>query len=316
MAQRDWADKDYYRILGVSKDASKDEIKKAYRKLAQRYHPDANPGDPSAEARFKEISEAHAILSNDEKRREYDRFRQFVESGGHRVYGYPPGGSGGVRINIGDLFEDAPGGVGDIFEDLLGGFGFRGRGNRRGQDLETEHTLTFEQAVRGTEVVLADGTRVRIPAGIRDGARIRVPRKGRPAPGAGEPGDLYVRVKVLPHPVFRLGDRPGDLVVDVPVTFPEAALGAEVEVPTLEGSVTVRIPPGTPNGKTLRVRGRGAPRRNGGRGDLLVKVAVEVPSKLSRKEKDLLEQFARVHRSSPRARLQEHIDAAARAAAS
>jgi molecular chaperone DnaJ len=315
--QRDWADKDYYKILGVSKDASKEEIKKAYRKLAQKYHPDANREDGSAEARFKEISEAHSILSNDQKRREYDQFRQLVESGGHRIYGYPPGGQGGVRINIGDIFGDeaAAGGVGDLFDDLLGGFGFRGRGNRRGRDVETEHSLTFDQAVSGTQVTLTDGTKVRVPPGGHDGSRIRVPGKGEPGP-AGDRGDLYVRVRVQPHPIFRVGQKEGDLALDLPVTYTEAALGAKVEVPTLDGSVTVKVPPGTPNGKTLRIRGKGAPRRSGGKGDLLVTVVVQVPSKLSRTEKEILERFAEAHRTSPRAHLEDYMASATRAEAS
>lgn len=294
MAQRDWAEKDYYAVLGVSKDASKDDIKKAYRKLAQRHHPDANK-DPNAEARFKEISEAHAVLSNDEKRAEYDQIRSFVEAGGQRFYGFGPGGGGGnVRVNIGDL-GDLFGGSG-FFEDLFGGSGPGGGG---GADLETEVTLPFDEAVAGTTVALADGTRVRIPPGVSDGARIRVAGKGEAGFRGRGRGDLYVRVKVLPHPVFRMGKN-GNLTVRVPVTYPEAALGAKVEVPTLERPVTVKIPPGTQTGKTLRVRGKGAPRRGGGRGDLLVTVEVVVPSKLSRAEREALERFAEVHKGSPR----------------
>lgn len=314
MAQRDWTEKDFYGILGVAKDASKDEIKRAYRKLAQRYHPDANPDDPSAEARFKEVSEAHSILGSDEKRREYDEFRRLVESGGHRVYGYPPGGQGGVRINIGDLFgnEGASGNAGGLFEDLLGGFGFQGGPARRGRDVETEHALTFDEAVSGTQVALSDGTKVRIPAGVKDGSRIRVTGKGEAGSG-GDAGDMYVRVKVTPHPIFSMGKKPGDLSIEVPVTYPEAALGAKVEVPTLDGSVTVKVPAGTPNGKTLRVKGRGASTRTGARGDLLVTVVIQVPNKLSRKEKDLLEQFAEMHGKSPRAHLAEYMGSPARA---
>jgi molecular chaperone DnaJ len=307
MAQRDWAEKDFYKILGVSKDASKAEIKKAYRKLAQKYHPDANKGDPEAETRFKEVSEAHSILANDEKRREYDQLRSFVESGGRRWVGFDPGGGGGnVRINIGDLFGDDPE-RGGLFDDLLGGFGFRSRPPRKGQDLETEVTLTFEQAVHGTTVSLPQGGKTKIPAGVRDGARIRVPGKGAPAPDGGQPGDLFVRVHVEKHPVFGSGKN-GDLTVELPVTIAEAALGAKVEVPTLEEPVTVKIPAGTGNGRILRVRGRGGDRPGGGRGDLLVKVKVEVPKKLSRREKELLEQFAGVHKKSPRAHLDPYLN--------
>jgi molecular chaperone DnaJ len=306
MAQRDWAEKDYYKILGVSKDASKAEIKKAYRKLAQKYHPDANAGDPGAESRFKEVSEAHSILANDEKRREYDEIRSLVESGGRRWVGFNPGGGGGnVRINIGDLFGDDPE-RGGLFDDLLGGVGFRSRGPRKGQDLETEVTLTFDQAIHGTTVPLPQGGKTKIPAGVRDGARIRVPGKGAPAPNGGQPGDLFVRVHVDKHPIFGSGKN-GDLTVELPVTIAEAALGAKVEVPTLEEPVTLRIPAGTGNGRILRVRGRGGYRPGGGRGDLLVKIKVEVPKKLSRKEKDLLEQFAEVHKKSPRAHLDPYL---------
>jgi molecular chaperone DnaJ len=315
VAQRDWTEKDFYAVLGVSRDATKDEIKKAYRKLAQKYHPDANQGDPGAETRFKEISEAHSILANDDKRKEYDEFRRLVESGGHRVYGYPPGGQGGVRINIGDLFGEGVQGDrdgGGLFEDLLGGFGFRGGTARRGRDVETEHSLTFDEAVSGTQVALGDGTKVRIPAGVKDGSRIRVAGRGEPGNGA-EPGDLFVRVKVHPHPVFSMGKKVGDLNIEVPVTYPEAALGAKIEVPTLDGSVTVKVPAGTSSGKTLRVKGRGAPKRSGGRGDLLVTVTVQVPGKLSRKERDALEQFAALHDESPRAHLQDFMGSAARA---
>ncbi|MGH2747385.1 MAG: DnaJ C-terminal domain-containing protein [Actinomycetota bacterium] len=304
MGQRDFLEKDYYKVLGVSRDASKEDVKRAYRKLAQKYHPDANKGDKAAEERFKEISEAHAVLSNGEKRREYDQMRAFVESGGQRFYGFRPGGQGGVRVNvgdIGDLFEDA--GFGDVMGDI---FGFRGaRGPRRGADLETEVTLSFDEAIVGTTISLADGTRVRIPAGVGDEARIKVPGKGQVLDDGGPAGDLYVRVHVTAHPLFaRRGH--GDLEVIVPVTIAEAALGAKVEVPTLDGAVTVKVPPGTQNGKTLRVRGRGAPRPKGGHGDLLAKVQVEVPYKLSKKEKELLEQFQQLHKGSPRGHFDIH----------
>lgn len=300
MAQRDWADKDYYKVLGVAKTAPKDEIKKAYRKLAQKHHPDANKGDASAEARFKEISEAHAILSNDEKRREYDQIRAFMEGGGERFYGFQPGGQGSVRVNIGDLFGDV--GVGGGFDDL---FGFGPRRPARGQDLETSVRLTFDEAINGTTKVI-NGANVRIPAGVRDGARIRVAGKGGAAPRGGAPGDLFVVVSVEKHPLFSQGNN-GDLHIHLPVTFTEAALGAKVAVPTLDGHVTVKVPAGTQSGKTLRVRGRGAPRPRGGKGDLLVTVEVQVPAKLTKQEKDLLEQFARLHEASPRPEIDAEV---------
>ncbi|MFN2390288.1 MAG: DnaJ C-terminal domain-containing protein [Actinomycetota bacterium] len=305
MSQRDWFEKDYYAVLGVPKDASKADIRKAYRKLAQKHHPDAGEGNASAE-RFKEISEAHSVLSNDEKRKEYDEMRRLVDAGGQRFYGFGPshpGGGGNVRINIGDLFGDE--GSGTVFEDLLGGFGFGGR-PRRGQDVETAARLSFEQAVNGTTLTIG-GHKVRIPPGVGDGARIRVPGRGGGV-ADGSPGDLYVRVSVEPHPIFTRGPN-GDLSLTLPVTFTEAALGAHLEVPTLEEPVVVKIPPGTRTGKTLRVKGRGGPRPKGGRGDLYVKVEVEVPQKLSRRERELLEQFAEVHRGDPRAHLDEHLNA-------
>lgn len=305
MASRDWVEKDYYKVLGVSKDASKEDIKRAYRKLAQKYHPDANSNDPQAETRFKEVSEAHSILSNDEKRREYDEMRRLFEAGGDRIYGFGPNRGGGVRVNIGDLFGDEAGA--SIFDDLLGGVGFRTR--RKGEDVEAEVTLSFDDAIEGATITLENGTRVRIPPGVGDDARIRVAGKGRPGQG-GPPGDLYVRVRVQPHPVFGRATN-GNLTITVPVTITEAALGSKIEVPTLDGSVTVKVPAGTPSGKTLRVKGRGAPRPRGGVGDLLVTIQVEIPSKLSRKEKQLLEEFAEIHGGSPREHLERYMNRAA-----
>ncbi|MDP9233930.1 MAG: DnaJ domain-containing protein [Actinomycetota bacterium] len=307
MSQREWAEKDYYKTLGVDKTATKEEIKKAYRKLAQKYHPDANKGDSSAEARFKEISEAQSILSNDTKRREYDQMRSLIEAGGQRWYGHAPGdGGGNVRVNIGDLGDllNEQGGAG-LFEDLLG-FGFKGPA--RGEDMETEVELSFEDAMKGTTVLLPQGGRVRIPPGVGDGSRVRAAGKGGKGRRGAGAGDLYVRVHVKPHPIFERGPQ-GQLTVRVPVTITEAALGTQVEVPTLDGSVTVKIPAGTPNGKTLRVRGKGAPTAKGGKGDLLVKVEVEVPQKLSKQERELLEKFAAAHRASPRAHLESYLDA-------
>lgn len=305
MAQRDWVEKDYYAVLGLKKDASKDDIKRAYRKLAQRYHPDANKGDPAAEARFKEISEAHSVLANDSKRAEYDEMRRLFEAGGERIYGFGPNRGGGVRVNVGDVFGDER--IGSIFDDLIGGgFGFR----QPGTDVETETTLTFDEANEGAMLTLTGGTKVRVPAGVADGARIKVAGKGQAAANGGPPGDLYVRVRVEPHPVFSRTSN-GDLTLTLPVTFTEAALGAKIEVPTLDGSVTVKVPAGSSSGKTLRVRGKGGPRPRGGNGDLLVKLNVEVPQKLSRKEKDLLEQLAALHGDSPRENLESYIRSSA-----
>jgi molecular chaperone DnaJ len=307
VAQRDWVEKDFYKVLGVDKDATKEEIKRAYRKLAQKNHPDANKGDAQAESRFKEISEAHAILSDEKKRAEYDQMRRLVEAGGSRFYGFTPGGGRqNVRVNvgdIGDLFGDSTGGT--VFDDLLSGFGFSGRGAARGADLETEVTLSFDEAVSGSTITLENGTKVRIPPGVKNGARIRASGKGQASP-RGEAGDLYVRVKVKEHPIFASVGK-GDISVEVPVTYPEAALGANIEVPTMDGPVTVKVPPGTTSGKTLRVKGRGGPRPDGGKGDLLVKIDIEVPRKLSRREKEALEHFSEVHKASPRNHLQRYL---------
>jgi molecular chaperone DnaJ len=308
MSQREWVEKDFYKLLGVSKNASKDEIKRAYRKLAQKHHPDANKDDPSAEGRFKEISEAYAILSNEEKRRQYDQMRSFVEAGGERIYGFGPNQGGGVRVNVGDIGDlFGEGGIGSVFDDLLGGYGFRGDRARAGRDLETEVSLTFDQAIEGTTVTLPQGTKVRIPAGVGDGARIKVAGKGEALGPGGPPGDLYVRVRVAEHPLFGRA-RSGDLTITVPVTLAEAALGAKIEVPTLDGSVTVKVPAGSRNGKRLRVRGRGAPRPKGGKGDLLVEIEVDVPQRLTRKEKQLLEEFQQLHGSSPRAHFESYLE--------
>jgi len=305
VSQREWADKDFYKVLGVEETASKAAIKKAYRKLAQRYHPDANKGDERAEQRFKEISEAHSILSNDAKRKEYDEMRSLIAAGGQRFYGFRPGrGGDGVRVNIGDLGDVFGGGGGSLFEDLPGGMGGR-TAPRRGRDAETDVTLSFDDAVSGTTVTLSDAGRVRIPAGVGDGSRVKVANKGEVDP-IGGPGDLFVKVRIEPHPVFSL---PGNsnLEVKVPVTYPEAALGAKITVPTLDDEVTVMLPPGTPHGKKLRVRGRGLPRTSGGNGDLYVVVQIEVPQRLSKAEEEALERFAEVHRANPREGLEQQL---------
>jgi len=372
---RAWFEKDFYKVLGVPETATADEIKRAFRKLARQYHPDKNPGDKAAEEKMKEISEASDVLSDPKKRAEYDEVRRAVKAGGPGGFGGGFGGPGGpfggnVRvegINVEDL--------GDLFGGLFGarGGGRAPRGPARGDDLETEVRVTFEDAIDGATVPIkltrdapcatcggsgaepgstietcpqcgGSGTvgdnqgffsfvracprcggsgrlvanpchtcrgsgvqrrreeiKVRIPAGVRDGARIRVRGRGAAAGPGGQPGDLYVVVRVEPHPLFKRTN--DDLTLTVPITYPEAALGAQVKVPTLEEPVTLKIPAGTQNGKTFRVRGRGAPKRKGGRGDLLATVNVVVPEKLSKKEKEMLEQFAEAHRASPRENL-------------
>ncbi len=370
MSTKDYVEKDYYAVIGVPKDATQADIKKAYRKLARQFHPDANKSNPEAEARFKEISEAYAVLSDEKRRKEYDEARALFGSGGFRFPGGTgtTGGPGGFSFDLGDLFgQPGAGGPGGGLGDMLGGIFTRQRGGpgaqpRRGADVETEVTLDFADAVDGVTVPLrmtsdqpcracagtgaragttprvcpecegtghssrnlggfafsepcrtcrgrglvvddpcqachgsgrAPSTRtmnVRIPAGVQDGQRIRLKGKGAPGERGGPSGDLYVTVHVRPHPVF--GRRGEHLTITVPVTFPEATLGAEVKVPTLGGGpVTVKLPPGTANGRTLRVRGRGAVRKDGTRGDLLVTVAVAVPQKLSDSAREALVAF-------------------------
>jgi molecular chaperone DnaJ len=345
-----------YDSLGVSKGASQEEIKKAYRKLARQYHPDKNPGDAAAEERFKEIQTAYDVLSDPEKRKQYDAFGN----------GRGPGAAGQpFNFDVGDL--------GDLFGNLFGGGGFGGRAQRarpqpvKGVDLETTVSLSFEDSLRGAEVKIpvevtvacrtcggsgaepgtapvicpecngrgvkaenqgffalsqpcprcrGNGTviekpcrtcrgsgrerrtkrySVKIPAGVKDGTRIKLKGKGEPGENGGPPGDLYVVTRVGESAQYeRRGD---DLIVEVPVTYPEAALGASVEVPTPDGPVSLKVPAGTQDGKLLRIRGRGAPRLKGsGKGDVLARVRIVVPSKPSKKERELLEELGKVTR--------------------
>ncbi|WP_030152900.1 molecular chaperone DnaJ [Streptomyces sp. NRRL S-244] len=376
MSTKDFVEKDYYKVLGVPKDATEAEIKKAYRKLAREFHPDANKGDASAEERFKEISEANDILGDAKKRKEYDEARALFGNGGFRPG--PGGGGGSFNFDLGDLFGGTQpgggaaggfggggGGLGDVFGGLFnrGGAGPGTRVQpRRGQDIESEVTLSFTEAVDGATVPLRmssqapckacsgtgdkNGTprvcptcvgtgqvsrgsgggfsltdpcadckgrgliaetpcdvckgsgrakssrtmQVRIPAGVSDGQRIRLRGKGAPGERGGPAGDLYVVVHVDGHPVF--GRKDDNLTVTVPVTIAEAALGADIKVPTLNGpSVTLKLPPGTPSGRTMRARGKGAVRKDGTRGDLLVTVEVAVPASLSDKAREALEMY-------------------------
>jgi molecular chaperone DnaJ len=368
---RDLLEKDLYKVLGVPKDATDAEIKKAYRKLAREFHPDANKGDVKAEERFKEISEANDVLSDAKRRKEYDEGRALFGNGGFRP---GPGGGFSGGFDLGDLFGGgqagggggaAGGGFGGGLGDVFGGLFNRGPGRaapRRGQDIETEVTLSFTEAVDGATVPLrmssqapckacagtgdTNGTprvcptcvgtgqvsrgggggfsltdpcvdckgrgliaqnpcevckgsgrarssrtmQVRIPAGVTDNQKIRLRGKGAPGETGGPSGDLYVLIHVDAHPVFgRKGD---NLTVTVPVSFTEAALGGEIQVPTLGGPpVRLKLPPGTPNGRTLRARGKGAVRKDGTRGDLLVTVEVAVPPASDGKALDALEAY-------------------------
>lgn len=331
MASQDWFEKDFYATLGVSADADAKEIKSTYRKLAREWHPDAKPGDAAAERRFKEIGEAYAVLSDPEQRQQYDAVRAMA-SGGARFTAGGPGGGGGAGFE--DVFAQmfggggggrsaqftSAGGAGGIdLEDLLSGFGggqyagARGgspfgatRGPRRGRDVEARTTLSFRAAAEGDTVTLQtpDGGRIttRIPAGVKDGQKIRLRGKGAAGDPGAPKGDLMLVVSVQPHPVF--GRDGNHLTVDLPVTFAEAALGATVQVPTLDGStVKVKVTPGTPSGRVLRVKGRGI-QAKAGAGDLLARVHIVVPQRLSDEAREAVETLrAQDEGTDPRADL-------------
>jgi molecular chaperone DnaJ len=371
LSTKDYLEKDYYKTLAVTRTATADDIKKSYRKLARKYHPDANEGDPKAEARFKEISEAYTVLSDEGRRKEYDEARSLF-GGGVRMPGSGSTGGNYGGFDLGDLFGNTAGSAGGRLGDLLGGvFGNRSGGTttqqtrpRRGADVETETTLSFSDAINGTTVSLrltgegpckvckgtgakagtvprvcptCEGTgqgsrnlgsfafsepcktcrgrglvvddpcetcsgsgramstrtiQARIPAGVADGQRIKLGGKGASGERGGPPGDLYVRVHVQPHPHGTFGRSGANLTIAVPVTFTEATLGAEIKVPSLGGMpVSLRIPAGTPNGRTFRVRGKGVRRKDGTAGDMLVTVSVQVPQALDDKARDALETF-------------------------
>jgi molecular chaperone DnaJ len=365
---KDWLEKDFYALLGVSKDATPAEIKKKYRTLARELHPDKNPGDAPAEERFKAVSEAYDVLSDDAKRKEYDEARSLFAGGGFRPGGFGAGGGGGAQpynVNVEDLFGQDSGGFGEFLGGLFnrGKPGGRTRQARRGSDLESALTLSFDDSLDGVTVPLrlssdapctschgtgakagtvprmcptCDGSgqtqrnaggfafadpcitckgrglyvddpcpscrgsgrglstrtvQARIPAGVKNGSRIRLKGKGATGENGGPAGDLFVDVTVSSHPVF---DRRADsITVTVPVTFSEAALGGEIPVPIPRGgSVTLKIPAGTSSGRTFRVRGKGIRRKDGTLGDLLAMVEVAVPQKLSSEARDALQQYA------------------------
>ena len=287
--RKEWLETDYYSVLGVPKDASQKDIKKAFRKLARDYHPDANEGDAGAETRFKQVNEAYEVLGDTETRKEYDHARDM---------GFFVGGPGGAqqRVRVEDLFGGAGVGGGSPFDVFSGQrlsdlFGQPMNRPHAGRDIAAELNLSFHEAISGvTKRVNIDGNtvRVKIPKGVDDGARIRLKGKGGPGTRGGPRGDAYVTVHVADHPVFARSGR--NLGITVPITFVEAALGAEIDVPTLEGSVRLRIPAGTPTGKTFRVTGRGVETTKA-RGDLLVTVDVTVPTVLSDEQAALLEKF-------------------------
>ena len=288
MASNDWFDKDFYKVLGVSKDVSEAELKKTYRKLSRKYHPDTNPGDAKAEAKFKEISEAYSVLSDSKERAEYDQMRAMGPgarfnpgAGGGSYSGGFPGGA-----NMGGA------GFEDVFANLFGGGGFN-RGPQRGADLTMNTTLDFIDGVKGTQLKVRLGsgeTTIKIPAGVQDGQKIKIAGKGQASPNGGPAGDLIISVTVKPHPVFTRDGQ--NLRVTVPVTFTEAVLGAIILVPTLGGDpVKLKVAPGTPNGRVLRVKGRGVVTAKA-EGDLLATVEIAVPAHVSDKAKKALEEFA------------------------
>jgi molecular chaperone DnaJ len=369
-AQREWFEKDYYKVLGVAETASAKDITKAYRKLARELHPDKNPGDTAAEERFKDVSAAYEVLGDDTKRKEYDEVRRMGPAAG--AFGPGFGGAGAGPGGFSFRTEDL-GDIGDLFGGLFGRRArgtSRGTGPQRGADLETDLTLSFTDAVHGvtTSVHLTSdaacptchgsgarpgtapvtcpvchgrgalddnqgpfsfsqpctncggrGTvvtdpcdtcrgsgvvrknrevKVRIPTGVDDGQRIRLKGRGGAGRNGGPAGDLYVNVRVQPHPLF--GRDGANLTLNVPVTFAEAALGAAIKVPTLDGDpVTIKIPPGTRSGRTFRVRDRGVP-KGARHGDLLVTVEVAVPAKLSAEERKAIEALAAAGSASPR----------------
>jgi molecular chaperone DnaJ len=291
VAAKDLYEKDLYLILGVKKSDDATAVKKQYRKLARELHPDKTKGDKKLEDRFKEVSEAYEVLSDDKKRAEYDEMRTAFTSGRIPRGGPQNAGPGGFQGgDFADMFGS--GNPQDIFSTLFGG----GRAPRKGGDISTQTSISFRDSVFGTELNLklapqgsAPSTiTTRVPAGINDGAKIKL--KGRGSPGQAGPGDLYVQINVIPHPIFsRKGE---NLHMVLPVTFTEAALGADIAVPTLDGDeVTVRLAPGTPNGRTLRVKGRGI-KKGHATGDLMISVEVQVPQRLEAKAKKALEDFA------------------------
>ena len=298
--------KDYYTLLGVPRNASLDDIKSAYRKLARQLHPDVNPGDRKAEEKFKDVSEAYEVLSDPQKRRRYDELGPGWQAGPPPPR--PPGS--GPRMEYSD-FGDAAGGVrfSDFFESLFGSERQRG-GERftfssRGADVEAETPITLEEAHRGAKrrIDLPTGPlEVNIPAGARDGSMIRVRGAGEPGSGNGQPGDLYVRVRLQPHPLFTVtGD--DDIEIELPVAPWEAALGTKVNVPTLDGQVQMNIPAGSQGGQRFRLKGQGLTRRGGGRGDQYVRLRMVLPDKLTERQRELMEQLAAESKFDPRERL-------------
>lgn len=323
--------KDYYSILGVSKSASGDEIKRAFRKLARKYHPDVNPGDKAAEARFKEVSEAYEVLSDSDKRQKYDQFgRYWQQAERSGAYGNPADMGGFDFSNYGSFDEfinellgrfgsgfGSPGGPtagrsaysGYRTTTDRGGFGTPGGGFGTGAasqsfDQEAAISLSFSEAFHGTQKrfkIGAEDVDVRIPAGAKQGTKMRLRGKGQMNPYAGQRGDIYLVVNLQPHKVFQLdGDT---LTCEVPITPDEAVLGGKIAVPTPDGGVTMNLPPGVKSGQSLRLRGKGWPKPKGARGDQLVKVVITPPKDLTQQERQLYEQIQKQRTADPRQHL-------------
>ncbi len=329
--------RDYYETLGVSRDADEKAIKSAFRRLARKYHPDVNPGDNEAERKFKQISEAYEVLRDPKKRSQYDRFGHLGDAWRRAAAGAPGGWAGRATTGPDFDFSKFGGNLNDLLEELLGRRGgpFAQARPRRGQDVRAEIELTLEDAYHGVtrdialpipqmcttcggagiigqgsvctacsgagQVEQTKRLQVKIPRGVRTGSRVRVASQGAPGP-TGQRGDLYLIPKVVPHALFRRqGD---DLHIEVPVSYAEAALGAEIEVPTVNGLVKMKLPAGASSGQRLRLAGRGMPHmRGGGSGDLYVRIRVVVPKNLSREEKDLIRRLGDMRRENPRADL-------------
>ncbi|MDD3653654.1 MAG: J domain-containing protein [Desulfotomaculaceae bacterium] len=312
--------KDYYKVLGVEKTADAKAIKKAYRELARRYHPDTNPGDKQSEKRFKEISEAYEVLSDPEKRKKYDEigsevgadwqnfdWSRYQRSGGQ----WHEAGPGGIRFHY-----ESPGygGFSEFFRTFFGDMDpftdsdlyWERRGQARGsRDTEVQLELSLEEAYAGAEKeFLLDGRRfkVKIPAGVRDGYKVRVPRQGVDGKGGKAPGDLYLAINLLPHPLYGINDK--DLTCEIPITATEAVLGGVVDIPAIKGTVALKIPPRTQSGRVFRLRGLGMPDPGrGSSGNLMVKVKVVIPETITRQEEDLYRKLAGLNKENPRANL-------------
>lgn len=313
------ADKDYYTILGVKRDASEKDIKQSYRRLARKYHPDVNPGDTAAERKFKEVSEAYSVLGTAESRKKYDQFGHQAFSGGFDPFGSSSGrgGRGAFEFSTGnlrDIFGGGGGGggfsdsFGSIFEDLFSSGQSRSTRNT-GPDLDVEKNvdIRFEDAVRGTTIQLRvprsngnmDRIQVRIPPGVDTGSRIRVAGKGKTSRNGGPDGDFFIITQVQPHEYFiRDGN---DIICDAPVTLGEIMLGAKIDVPTIDGKISMTIPAGTQNGRKFRLRGKGVPHLKGdGQGDQYVQIRVVLPDQLDERSQALMEEFDRLNPLQPR----------------